>query len=151
MQPLSPGESCPTSKSRPDLRPGIALYGSGPVYLQKVPTASETDGELGLTPDMYVQSRNAYVVKGPWLSEPEYPGPILIRGHQLDGAGVIKFDYDQGSFSPEMLHGDSSSRGTDAGWSFWPSAIWVPGPGCYALQIDGLPFTDVIVLRAVTP
>ncbi|HVG00823.1 MAG TPA: hypothetical protein VND68_13375 [Chloroflexia bacterium] len=148
-QPLASGEACPTSKSRSDVRPGMYVFGSGPVYLQRVPTASDVDGEIGLTPSMYVQHRDAYSIKGPWLSEPEYPGPTLIRGHQLNGDGVIRFDYDQGSFSTEMAHGDSNSRGADAGWSGWASAIWLPGAGCYALQIDGLHFTEVIVLKAV--
>ncbi|HYP20587.1 MAG TPA: hypothetical protein VEY08_10975, partial [Chloroflexia bacterium] len=150
-QPLAPGGSCPTSKSRSDVRPGIYLFGTGPVYLQRVPTASDVDGEIGLAPYMYAENRDAYAVKGPWLSEPEYPGPILIRGQQLDGDGVVRFDYDQGSFSGEIAQGDSNSRGAYAGWSGWASAIWVPGAGCYALQIDGLHFTDVIVLRAVQP
>ncbi|HEX8597424.1 MAG TPA: hypothetical protein VF952_02810 [Chloroflexia bacterium] len=152
-QPLGPGEPCPTSKSRKDLRPGISLFGNGPVYLQKatfrVPDVPDIDGDFGLPGYIYDESKKAYRIKGPWLSEPHYPGPILIRGHRFDGDGVVRFDYAGGRFSPEMRLEDLNSLDADSGWRFWPSTIWVPGPGCFAFQVDGLYFTEVIVLRAI--
>jgi len=35
-------------------------------------------------------------------------------------------------------------------WSFWPSWMWVPGPGCYGVQLDTLSGTDVVVFQATS-
>jgi hypothetical protein len=33
------------------------------------------------------------------------------------------------------------------GWRVWPGVILVRTPGCYAIQVDGLKFSSVIVIR----
>jgi hypothetical protein len=35
------------------------------------------------------------------------------------------------------------------GWREAPSGLWVRAPGCYAWQVDGLTFSETIVVRAV--
>jgi hypothetical protein len=34
------------------------------------------------------------------------------------------------------------------GWRQWPGGTWLRTPGCYAWQIDGTDFSDVIVFEA---
>jgi len=34
------------------------------------------------------------------------------------------------------------------GFREWPGATWVPRAGCYAWQVDGTNFSDVIIFRA---
>ena len=35
------------------------------------------------------------------------------------------------------------------GWREAPGGLWVQAPGCYAWQVDGLTFSETIVVRAV--
>jgi len=35
-----------------------------------------------------------------------------------------------------------------ADWQFWPGGTEVTSAGCYAYQVDGTGFTEVIVFRA---
>jgi len=34
-------------------------------------------------------------------------------------------------------------------WSFWPASTWIPGPGCYGIQVDTPQRSSVIVLEAL--
>jgi hypothetical protein len=38
-----------------------------------------------------------------------------------------------------------------AGYRSWPDTAWVRSPGCYGWQVDGLGFSETIVVRAVLP
>jgi hypothetical protein len=77
---LVPGESCPVTRAHkldiPDWLGGYVL-GDGPIYALLVsehPAQSTEVLSIGGT---------AAPVK--WLSSPDYRGPVLVRGHQLDG------------------------------------------------------------------
>jgi len=35
------------------------------------------------------------------------------------------------------------------GWRTYPGGTWVMSPGCYAWQVDGLTFSEEIVIKAV--
>ena len=35
------------------------------------------------------------------------------------------------------------------GWREAPGGLWVTTPGCYAWQVDGLTFSEVIMVQAV--
>jgi hypothetical protein len=77
-----------------------------------------------------------------WIVGPEYRGPILIRGHQIDGKWWVGFDGYQSRPWSEM-----HVRGTGK-WLGYPSYTRVRDAGCYAYQIDGTTFSRVIVFRA---
>ncbi|HEV8688078.1 MAG TPA: hypothetical protein VGQ84_12440, partial [Gaiellaceae bacterium] len=48
---------------------------------------------------------------------------------------------------PQLGHGEPlNSRD---GWRTWPGGTWLRTPGCYAWQIDGTDFSNVIVFDAV--
>ena len=149
--PIVPPEGpCPTTHGRRNVtrNPDTVAFGSGPVYLLGLPNISD-DGVIQLAGVTLRYSDGAYGLKGQWVSKPEYPGPILVRGRQLGGNNVIRFEYAQGPIHDEMMLDEFNKTPNSSGWNFWPSTIVIPGPGCYGFQIDGLDFTDVIVFNAV--
>lgn len=87
-----------------------------------------------------------------WVSEPDYLGPALIRGRQLDGPDEVRFDGEadppRALLFPEGATGVVSS-GTSEGWRDRPSYVRVRRPGCYAFQIDGHGFSEVVVFEAI--
>lgn len=82
-----------------------------------------------------------------WVSSPDYDGPALIRGYQIDGTNELRFE--RGADPPAELRLPEEGGSAPAGWRNWPSHTRVRAPGCYAYQIDGLDFTEVIVFQAV--
>jgi hypothetical protein len=83
--------------------------------------------------------------KALWYFAPAVRGPVLIRGHQLDGLNELRFE--QGALPPTEL--TFRAEGFDpGGWSGRPSYTRVRAAGCYAYQVDGATFTEVIVFAA---
>jgi hypothetical protein len=88
-----------------------------------------------------------YSAKIPWVSKPDYTGAILIRGRRLDAKGTIRFS----AAGPKFLQflDLSAPNDTDsAHWSFWPTGMYLPGPGCYGLQIDTSAGSDTVIFSA---
>ncbi len=73
-----------------------------------------------------------------------YQGPILIRGRELEGPHAVGFG--EGHVPYDELQLDGGSYGSPPGQ--WLSFTRVRGPGCYAYQIDGTSFSEVVVFRA---
>lgn len=130
-----PAGTCPTGANRmvnPAFGPAI---GNGPVY------AVLGGGVLHAAPSgMY---------KTLWVADPAYEGPVLIRGRQLDGNAAVAFQIGvPGTPVPELqLQQSGASTPGDLGWREWPSLSILPGPGCYALQVDGQAFTETVVVQ----
>jgi hypothetical protein len=84
-----------------------------------------------------------------WVAAPDYTGPALIRGRQLDGPGGVFFSNSR-RVSELRFELDTRVRAgaSDQGWRYLPSTVNVEGPGCYGLQIDGPGWTSTIVMRA---
>jgi hypothetical protein len=86
-----------------------------------------------------------------WLVSPEYRGPVLIRGRQLDGSHELRFGSSGTPTLPAELRIGSEAGlrpdGPAAGWRDWPDYTIVPAPGCYAYQVDGLGFTQIIAFE----
>jgi hypothetical protein len=86
-----------------------------------------------------------------WASEGTYTGPVLIRGAQVGGSaapigfgqGVTPYDelqlLDAGMGAPAIVRGGRA----------WVTVARITAPGCYAYQVDGTSFSEVIVFRAV--
>jgi hypothetical protein len=73
-----------------------------------------------------------------------YRGPILIRGRQVGGAGGVGFGEGHTPYDELQLLGNAM----DAPPGQWPSFTRVQASGCYAYQVDGTSFSEVIVFRA---
>ena len=83
-----------------------------------------------------------------WFSLPSYQGPFVVRGERLDGPGQIAF----GTVSPvvaPLVVPPGPTVNSDSGYRTAPEQTDVTAPGCYGWQIDGLTFSEVIVVSAV--
>lgn len=143
---LAAGASCPQATlSRPSPDFGYGL-GDGPVYA------------IG---GQDLRSAPSSVEKVLWAANPSYTGPIRIRGGQLDGAHNLLFESSSGNewrgapakvlqtpngvFDLDSeLDFQAPDNPTGAPWRNWPSYTYVGSPGCYAWQIDGVSFTELI-------
>jgi len=120
-------------------------FGTGPVYFHLAWKATtDTDATFGL--ERVPSNGTEYRAKTPWVSEPSFSGPVLIRGRSLTANKTrIYFDY-SGRTDKLILEAPSST--SPSLWSFWPTSLWVPGPGCYGVQIDTLSKTDTVIFEA---
>ena len=161
------GDRCPVTRGSRESVPrepyifctGCLWFGRGPVYFAwawsfqvggRVIDPLSTDAEdatFSLQGVPYESS--AYQAKTPWVSKPDYEGPILIRGRRLDGKGTLRF-YVAGPKPEEVLKLNAPSRTDSTHWSFWPSYIILSRPGCYGVQVDTLRGTDIVIFSATT-
>lgn len=98
----------------------------------------------------------------------KYSGPLLVRASQLGGDGTLQITLAAENLDPTALaglvlkerqHGAavvSAVQTTEGGlelqavpssplWRAWFGRLSTSGPGCFALQVDGTAFTEVIV------
>lgn len=146
---LESGNDCPVTRTpgkqlSPDF--GLAI-GTGPIY---------ATGTIGIEGKLYYRD-SATVngwrpVKVLWIGEPDYLGPVLIRGHQIDGPNELRFGETERQkdelFFNEVTQAEANAN-SPSGWRNWPSYSYVRAPGCYAYQVDGIGFSYVIVVQAV--
>jgi hypothetical protein len=86
--------------------------------------------------------------KAMWAIDPRYAGPVLVRGRQLDGDDVLKFEKGEPGFS-SYTSAHPTTELHEAGGYVHPSVTRVQTLGCYAYQVDGVGFSYSIVFRAV--
>ena len=143
--------SCPISHAhRVAAIGGAWVLGPGPVY----PNAQ---GDTAFMTVLLPAPRWSFFYgsawsgqKVPWFVAPSVPDhtPVLIRGHQLDGANDVRFSmFDRDRMSPPA----ELRLTVHWGSSFYPSSSTrVRAPGCYAYQIDGPGFSTAAVFQAIT-
>jgi len=76
------------------------------------------------------------------MVSPDYSGPVVVRGHQLDGTNGMPFRAQQGNGNVSI------SPGSPGQWRSWNDFI-SGAPGCYGLQVDGVTFSEVIVFNII--
>lgn len=81
-----------------------------------------------------------------WFASSAYTGPILIRGREVGGPHAVGFGL--GNVPYDQLQVKDSAGPASGGTRQWPTFSRVRGAGCYAYQVDGTSFSDVIVFRA---
>jgi hypothetical protein len=148
IESLSAGEACPTSRlhtTSPDFGPGL---GDGPVF----PVGFSKRGVLRF---VYPPPKNSIFAgsawggeKVLWVSDPQYAGPILIRGQQVDGPNRVQFGQGSAELLGELAFAGQSAENWTGGWRNFPSYTRLRGPGCYAYQVDGASFSYVIIFKA---
>jgi hypothetical protein len=84
-------------------------------------------------------------------------GPVVVRGRQLDGPGALRFNggIDQEHYTGDWavapllpaLHLLTVPNNVGPGLVVSGSYTRVQTPGCYAYQVDGLTFTEVIAFQ----
>lgn len=90
-----------------------------------------------------------------WVLVDGARGPVLFRGGRVDGAGTLMFS---GNPADPLVKGVSLSSGGGVGASFYENVVergtndafyvYPATAGCYAMQVDGPSFEDVIVITA---
>ncbi|HJP95626.1 MAG TPA: hypothetical protein VJ875_27000 [Pyrinomonadaceae bacterium] len=121
------GDRCPVSEGSHNSVPqvgyifcsGCYWFGKGPVYLALSWQDGQSD-EATFRLDRVPHEHGAYRAKTPWVSKPDYSGPILIRGRRLDEERGSKLRFtSSGSKINERLGLDAPSPGKDpTHWSF---------------------------------
>jgi len=151
---LPVGQRCPVSvgtrrtvPSQPHIFWNPLWFGDGPVYLSLTWKESPDDAAAFSLARVPFED-GAYRAKTPWVSVPSYSGPIVIRGRALSAdSKALLFRVEslgpQDSVKIQAPHAPSPSL-----WSFWASSMWVPGPGCYGIQIDTLSRTEIVIFEA---
>jgi hypothetical protein len=89
-----------------------------------------------------------------WYVRPSYRGRVLVRGRQLNGAGVVGWLKRGKGVVREfrIKPGETVEwRGQPPGSRGVPTATLVSGSGCYAVQIDGTRFSRTVVFTVSTP
>jgi hypothetical protein len=148
--PIATAGSCPSSpvvRIKP-VGGGFSGHGAwpargrGPVFVVAEPASRF----VPLRP----RDKNAqgwYGLKTILVVSPSYRGPLLVRTEQLVGTGGIGFG-PSGEDAPTLseLQLDEPTNGID--WRSWPTVTLVRSSGCFAYQVDGTTFTEVIVFKA---
>ena len=140
------GEPCPVSKGSRETVPHVGyifrsdsfFFGHGPTYFALLFLTDPTQNIAVVNLDkVFYRQGGVFSMKTPWVTRPDYSGPVLVRGRRLDGEGRLE--------GPAL---EAPRRGHETDWSFWPDEISVTGQGCYGIQIDTDQGTDVVVFKA---
>ena len=146
---VRPGQPCPTTPGAVvsnSFFVGVAL-GHGPVRPILAAFGDLLHGIVELSTSTGVAGWLAF--KTLWFSVPAYQGPFLIRAKRLDGSGPVAFGSSP-SVVPLVVP-PGPTLNSSRGWRTAPGGTWVKAPGCYGWQVDGLTFSEVIVVDAVLP
>lgn len=85
-----------------------------------------------------------------WTVPGAYTGPLLIRGAMIGGGGLGfgtgAVPYDE----LQLLDAGQGAPRVAGGGRAWITYTRVRSGGCYAYQVDGTSFSEVVVFRAVT-
>jgi hypothetical protein len=147
---IAPGDLCPT---RPPVSHSPAAraeessgFGTAPLYPAADFFGSDATVHLG-SPGRAASPGpdGLYEVKVVWGSE-TYDGPVVVRLGRLDGTGRghVALYYDASARRGEAVVFEL--RGVPEEWH---SGTFVSGPGCWAYQVDGAGFSEVIPFRVL--
>jgi hypothetical protein len=136
---LSGGGACPVTRAAPAVTYAGPAVGAGPLYAAQP------------TPFAVTSFINSSWSGGrvTWVAAPGYTGPVLIRGGQVGGSGAVGFGEGHVPVDElQLLTASTSSPGEPPGAREWASFTRVRSPGCYAYQVDGTGFSEVITFSA---
>jgi hypothetical protein len=142
---VSPDARCPVSPTRPIPDQPGELVGGARVFLKQVGGA--TGGTIDVTQSL-PDTRGWLGQKTPWLIRRPYNGPLLLRGARLDRPGPVRFALSYGQHLG-ALRLPTPGEAAAAGYTGVPSSSLFRSGGCYGFQLDGLTFSDIVVVRVV--
>jgi hypothetical protein len=146
---LTAGDPCPVTKPTQldpppppghELGPGQAL-GHAPLFPDATFFVDGNRLQVRADPT----SPGWYSAKTPWASRTGYLGWTFIRAARLDGPGQAQIDLHLADGTTQTS--DALPVNVQADWQFWPGGTKVTSAGCYAYQIDGSGFTELIVFQ----
>jgi hypothetical protein len=142
---MRPGQACPTTTGkefRNTAFDGIAL-GAGPV---RVIISNRGDLERGQADLGATDDPRWLALQTLWFASPAYNGPFVVRGQRIDAPGVMDTGGGQSPIAAPLTVASGPTENTFDGYRTVPNGAWVTHPGCYAIQVDGLTFSEVIVV-----
>ncbi len=138
---------CPASSGRarpnPIYGPSVELGTRGPVW---VVIANAGDLRRGRVRMGMRDASGWHGLKAHFLSTPGYQGPILVRAARLDRPAAVELGQPR-TRVPWTIVPAGPTASDSAGWRDLVSATWVKGAGCYGWQIDGLTFSETVIVR----
>ncbi len=143
---LAPGALCPRSEWK-RFTPFLALVSA---RWRSIPWNWDPMGSSTTAPSGGGHADGGWFnAKVIWAATPDYTGPILVRGRQLDGPNEVRFD--DGTDPPREKRLDDPAATTVGapGLRLWTGYTRVRAPGGYAYLVDGLDFREVTVFQAV--
>jgi len=118
----------------------VTLRTSGPVF----PSTGTQVGMGSFTGSPWLGTRVT------WAANASYTGPILIRGGEIGGTGALGFGSGSRPYDElQLLDAGRQAPPVVNGGRAWLSYTRVRSSGCYAYQVDGTSFSEVIVFRAI--
>lgn len=118
----------------------ITINPRGPVSPRELPAGVGFHGVRG------TQWLEAQVT---WTAVGGYAGPLLIRGAMVGGGplgfGIVAVPYDE----LQLLDAGRGAPRVTGGGRAWITHTRIRSGGCYAYQVDGISFSEVVVFRAV--
>jgi hypothetical protein len=150
---LAAGQACPVTRAAPPdpAPPSGHPLGTGgpPSALGHAPVFPDARYFHGDRAELWVRADTTnpgwYSTKVPWASRTGYLGWVLIRTGRLDGPGRARVGL---SLAGGPAISEALGVNVQADWQFWPGSTDVTAPGCYAYQVDGTSFTEIIVFHA---
>ena len=119
--------------------------GSGAVFLVG------DDQPVSLTGSEHRPGGSGWALNTVWVNTDSAARPVVIRGARRDAVGTVRFEggLNKGTQGFLYLGGDTgvSSGGMPPAWQQWPVTAIFPGPGCYLFQVDGVDFTERLVIE----
>jgi len=183
---FAPAASFADLRNRPLNQPALAADGSCPSDsfhdVKPVVTSGKGGPNFGFGPGPAYLSGIDQLYPGAfdneiWMIDATYRGPVLIRGHQVNGPGAVSFEppttfagtnfSGAGAPPPGPAVATVTSGGQvmtfyaelhiPAAESSFPQTSWrlffarthIDTPGCYAFQLDGYTFSTVIVFHVM--
>lgn len=118
----------------------ITINPAGPVSLRELPAGV---GFHAVSDSQWLEAQVT------WTAVGGYTGPLLIRGEML-GGGALGFGTGAVPYDELQLldPGQGAPRVTGGGRA-WIADTRIRSGGCYAYQVDGTGFREVVVFRAV--
>ncbi len=97
-----------------------------------------------------------------WFAMSGYNGPFVVRAARLGQPGPIEVQPGGSGLGPgsgplvvptrpTVNSYPPPGLGTYRGYRTVPGSTWVKSPGCYAWQVDGRDFSELIVFNALAP
>lgn len=144
--PTAAGGACASARTKivykafgPALQPV-----SGPATV--MPVGFTPTGRLGWV----FNTKNRWTIWGGqkvlWVVAPAYKGAVLIRGHQLNGSNEVRFDL--GLFPADTLKIGPGGGTVSNPWRSYTTYTRLRAGGCFAYQVDGDGFTEIIEFTA---
>jgi len=147
---LGPGGRCPASTGtdvHTKFFTGPSL-GGGPVRVLLADTGDVVRGNVGLFPS---GAPRWYALQTLWYALPSYRAPFVVRAAKVGARGPIEVRPGADGTSPgvgPLVVPVGPTLNTFDGYRTLPGSTWVHSAGCYAWQIDGATFSEVIVVDA---